>query len=75
MHYVVLTGKDFRKMKIHDFRAQKASRRKPLWNGDELLAFLKDIRRVERTIKSGSAWNGFCDIAELVGRIVLMPRA
>lgn len=75
VHYVVLTGQDARKLKIHDFRIQKASRRKHHWNGDELLELLGETRRIEQGIKSSASTGGYGALAELVGRVVLGHRS
>ncbi len=73
-HYVVLSGRDWKKMKIHDFIADKAMRRKSLWSMAQLLSLLKDVRQIEQRLKSSSIVHVYAALAEVIGRLVLPPR-
>jgi len=73
-HYVVLAGKDWKKMKIHDFVADKSLKRKSLWSVEQLLSLLKDIRRIEQRLKSSSLVHVYAALTEVIGRLVLTPR-
>jgi DNA polymerase-3 subunit delta len=73
-HYVVLSGRDWKKMKIHDFIADKAMRRKSLWNTAQLLSLLKDVRQIEQRLKSSAIVHVYAALAEVIGRLVLPPR-
>ena len=73
-HYVVLSGRDWKKMKIHDFIADKAMRRKSLWNMAQLLSLLKDVRQIEQRLKSSSIVHVYAALTEVIGRLVLPPR-
>jgi DNA polymerase-3 subunit delta len=73
-HYVVLSGGDWKKMRIHDFIADKALKRKSLWNPSQLAALLGDVRRIEQKIKSGSLMHVYAALTEVIGRYVLPPR-
>jgi DNA polymerase-3 subunit delta len=73
-HYVVLSGNDWKKMKIHDFVADKAMRRKSSWSIAQLTTLLKDVRGIEQQIKSSSLVHVYAALTELIGRIVLSPR-
>ncbi len=70
-HYVVLSGKDWKKMKIHDFVAQRSSRRKSLWSVKQLVSLLKDVRRIEQRLKSSSLVHVYAALTEVIGRLVL----
>jgi DNA polymerase III subunit delta len=72
-HYVVLSGRDWKKMKIHDFIADKAMRRKSLWNMGQLLSLLKDVRQIEQRLKSSSIVHVYAALTEVIGRLVLPP--
>ncbi len=73
-HYVVLSGQDWKKMKIHDFVAQRALRRKSLWSMEQLMSLLKDIRRIEQRVKSSSLVHVYAALTEVIGRLVIPPR-
>ena len=73
-HYVVLSGHDWKKMKIHDFVADKAMRRKSSWSIAQLTIVLKDVRGIEQKIKSSSLIHVYAALTELIGRLVLSPR-
>lgn len=73
-HYVVIAGRDWKKMKIHDYVAEKAIKRKSLWNVSQLVTLLKDVRGIEQKLKSSSVTNGFASLAEVIGRLVLFSR-
>lgn len=70
-HYTVLAGRDWKKMKIHDYVAEKAARRKSLWNVSQLVSLLRDVRRIEQKLKSSSLVNGYVSLAEVIGRLAL----
>jgi DNA polymerase III delta subunit len=70
-HYVVLSGEDYKKMKIHDFVAEKALRRKSLWSLSQLVSMLKDLRQIEQGIKSSSLVHVYAALTEVIGRHVL----
>jgi DNA polymerase III subunit delta len=73
-HYVVLSGHDWKKMKIHDFVAEKAMRRKSSWSIAQLISALKDVRRIEQRLKSSSLIHVYAALTEVIGRLVLSPR-
>ncbi|HVN71761.1 MAG TPA: DNA polymerase III subunit delta [Desulfomonilia bacterium] len=73
-HYVVLSGRDWKKMKIHDFIAERALKRKPLWSTTQLLILLKEIRQIEQKLKSSSLTHIYAALTEAIGRHVLPPR-
>jgi|APIni6443716594_1056825.scaffolds.fasta_scaffold74113_2 DNA polymerase-3 subunit delta len=73
-HYVVLSGRDWKKMKIHDFVADKAMRRKSSWSIAQLTTLLKDVRGIEQKLKSSSLIHVYAALTELIGRLVLSPR-
>jgi len=60
-------------MKIHDFIADKAMRRKSLWNMAQLLSLLKDVRQIEQRLKSSSIVHVHAALTEVIGRLVLPP--
>lgn len=72
-HYLVLSGRDWRKMKVHEFVAEKASRRKSLWSVSRLVSLLQDVRGIEQRLKSSSVVNGYASLAEVIGRLSLFP--
>jgi DNA polymerase-3 subunit delta len=72
-HYVVLSGRDWKKMRIHDFVADKALKRKSLWNMAQLISLLKDVRKIEQQLKSSSLIHVYAALTEVIGRIVLSP--
>lgn len=74
-HYVVISGGDWKKMKIHDYVAEKAGRRRSLWNGAQLTSLLKEIRGVEQKLKTGSVINGYASLAEVIGDVTLFHRS
>lgn len=73
-HYVVLTGGDRKRMKIHDFVAEKALRRKSLWSGIQLTTLLKEVRAIEQRLKSGQLAHTYAALCEVIGRTVLTPK-
>lgn len=73
-HYVVLSGKDWKKMKIHEFVAEKAMKRKSLWKTEQLLDLLKDVRRIEQRIKSSSLVHVYAALTEVIGRHTIPAR-
>jgi DNA polymerase III subunit delta len=73
-HYVVLSGRDWKKMKIHDFVADKVMRRKSSWSLAQLTTLLKDVRGIEQRLKSSSLIHVYAALTELIGRLVLSPR-
>jgi DNA polymerase-3 subunit delta len=73
-HYAVLSGRDWKKMKIHDFVAEKAMRRKSSWSISQLTNLLKDVRGIEQKIKSSSLIHVYAALTEVIGRLVLSPR-
>lgn len=74
-HYVVISGGDWKKMKIHDYVAEKAGRRRSLWNGAQLTSLLKEIRGIEQRLKTGSVINGYASLAEVIGDVTLFHRS
>ncbi|HQI82108.1 MAG TPA: DNA polymerase III subunit delta [Deltaproteobacteria bacterium] len=74
-HYAVLTGGQWKKMKIHEYTAEKAGKRKSLWSASQLCAFLGEVRRIEQRLKSSSLAHGYASLAEVIGRLVLPARA
>ena len=74
-HYMVIAGRDWKKAKIHDYVAEKAARRRSLWNVPQLISLLKDVRGIEQRLKSSSVVNGFASLAEVIGRLALYSRA
>ncbi len=74
-HYVVLAGGQWKKMKIHEYVAEKAGKRKSLWSASQLCAFLGEVRRIEQRLKSSSLTHGYASLAEVIGRLVLTGRA
>jgi len=75
VHYAVLMGHDVRRLKVHSYTEQKALRRKPLWTAHELLWLLREIRSVERALKSGLLVSGYAALMELAGGVVLAKRS
>ena len=73
-HYAVLSGHDWKKMKIHEFVAERAMRRKSSWSIAQLITALKDVRGIEQRLKSGSLIHVYAALTEVIGRIVLSPR-
>lgn len=73
-HYVVLSGRDWKKMKIHEFVADKAMRRKSSWSIAQLTTLLMDVRGIEQRLKSGSLIHVYAALTEMIGRLVLSPR-
>jgi DNA polymerase III subunit delta len=73
-HYVVLSGGDWKKMKIHDFVAERAMRRKSSWSSAQLALLLKDIRGIEQRLKSGTLTHVYAALTEVIGRLVFSPR-
>jgi DNA polymerase-3 subunit delta len=73
-HYVVLSGRDWKKMKIHDFVAERAMRRKSSWSIAQLTTLLKDVRGIEQRLKSSSLIHVYAALTEVIGRLVLSPR-
>jgi DNA polymerase-3 subunit delta len=73
-HYEVLSGHDWKKMKIHNFVADKAMRRKSLWSIAQLISVLKDVRNIEQRLKSSSLIHVYAALTEVIGRLVLSPR-
>jgi len=73
-HYVVVAGRDWKKLKIHDYVAEKAARRKSLWTVSQLVSLLRDVRGIEQKIKSSSVVDGYTSLAEVIGRLVPISR-